>query len=118
MNPIERLADAGHTDILYASGWSFDYTSSEWYCYWCGPGKFAENPSEALDIHIQLAGMAALEWLTRGEHILSHGHSTKVNKYLILLRGPGSFTAPTLAEAAIDAAIAVKLNADEQERKQ
>ena len=103
-NPIERLIAAGHTEILEAAGWHMDLDGVRYLCDEDGIWE----AEQAKHSHIQLAGMAALEWLAKGDHLLTApAYSSKVDKFLILLRGPQPFTAPTLAEAAIDAAIAV-----------
>jgi hypothetical protein len=99
-NPIERLIAAGHTEILEAAGWECETHRK-------ANGGILEA-HEATEDHIDIAGMAAFEWLAKGDHLLTApAYSSKVDKFLILLRGPQPFTAPTLAEAAIDAAIAV-----------
>ena len=106
-NPIERLIAAGHTEILDSAGWLVSDDGKDWI--W----GLVLLPSEASTQHIQLAGMAALEWLCkskqmRQEPIYSPDSQTYcVHLELCIVRQDIYFTAPTLAEAAIDAAIAV-----------
>jgi hypothetical protein len=106
-NPIERLIAAGHTEILDSAGWRKYESGWHYWTYDDADFVLPKWASESKAI-IDRAGMAALEWLAKGDHLLTApAYSSKVDKFLILLRGPQPFTAPTLAEAAIDAAIAV-----------
>ena len=108
-NPIERLIAAGHTEILEAAGFYQSY--GHWH-HRMGYGSDAVSAEFCKD-HIQFAGMAALEWLCksmqmRHEPTYSPDSQTYcVHLELCIVRQDIYFTAPTLAEAAIDAAIAV-----------
>lgn len=118
MSGIQRLIDAGLAEVLEGAGWQKPFTDapgSEWtYTGRVLDTKIICTPAGATAVHEELAGMAALSWLIKGEHILSEGYSPKVDKFLILIKGPVTIhEAPTLAEASIDAAIAVY----EQEKK-
>ena len=111
-HPIERLIDAGCTEILEAAGWEQD--GGDWHCYNQG-GSHCGEPSLADADHIDIAGMAAMDWLIRRTSLeLDY----KNGWYAIICDGVEHFSTGSTAIALIDAACAVKLNADEQERKQ
>jgi hypothetical protein len=102
-HPIQQLIDAGCTEILEAAGFC-QTTSDKWglvgYC-----DVYERSPGVARFAEVQLAGMAALEWLARNHRdwYATHGKEG----YGIVAIGV-CLGAPTLAEAAIDAACAVK----------
>jgi hypothetical protein len=103
-NPIERLIAAGHTEILEAAGWHMDLDGVRYLCDEDGIWE----AEQAKHSHIQLAGMAALEWLTRGRRLADvPRYDEFTGAYSLCLWEQPMFYAPTLAEAAIDAAIAV-----------
>ena len=104
-NPIQRLIAAGHTEILEAAGWECETHRK-------ANGGILEA-HEATEDHIDIAGMAALEWLCKSKqmrHEPTYSPDSQtycVHLELCIVRQDIYFTAPTLAEAAIDAAIAV-----------
>jgi hypothetical protein len=111
-NPIQRLIAAGHTEILEAAGWRKYESGWHYWTYDDADFVLPKWASESKAI-IDRAGMAALEWLCkskqmRHEPIYSPDSQTYcVHLELCFVRQDIYFTAPTLAEAAIDAAIAV-----------
>jgi hypothetical protein len=108
-NPIERLIAAGHTEILEAAGFYQSY--GHWH-HRMGYGSDAVSAEFCKD-HIQFAGMAAFAWLARTGRMAyppTYDESNEMYGIDVEMYPPNgvrNFEAPTLAEAAIDAAIAV-----------